>query len=245
MLSVVKRNSLWLAAVIRVPTRGVVALRYALTNDAEAENAVVSEQVKANISLCEPSQKHLSFTFALILLSAKVAIADGAVSKAEYLAFRDSFPLTGGMCGKIRELFMLACQNQMPVSNSTQQIKNLFPQQKELVISIMERLFSIAIADNLLNTSEAKLLAKIAQLLELSPSEYSMIYDKYSRPLPPHVILGVKKRSPRTAIKQRYRTLMGRYHPDKFASQSISPEVQMLLTLKTVEISAAYKQMSS
>lgn len=245
MLSVVKNKSEWLTVVARFPARSVVALRYALTVVDSKQNIDIAEDIKKNLRICEPSQKHLSFTFALISLSAKVAIADGAVSKAEYLAFRDSFPLTGGICSKIRELFVLACNNNTSILSSVSQIKSHFPKQKELFISIIERLFQIAVSDNPLNANEAKLLAKIAQLLDLTPAEYSAIYDKYSRPLPPHIVLGIKKRSPRMVIKKRYHMLMSRYHPDKFSSQKISPEVKMILTLKTTEISQAYKKLSS
>ena len=37
---------------------------------------------------------------------------------------------------------------------------------------------------------------------------------------------------------------MQRYHPDRFGGQQISPELDMLLQLKTSEINAAYSQLS-
>ena|GEM_PF-2444420 len=203
-----------------------------------------SATVSENINLHTPSQKDLSFTFAVISLSAQVARADGVVSKAEYLAFRDAFPLTGGICGKIRQLFALSCQSKIPFSQHIAEIKAIFPQQKELFMSLVERLFRIAAADKPLVTGEAILLAKIARGFELTPSEYSALHDKYSRLPTPQLVLGVKKRSPRAIIKQRYYALMQRYHPDRFAGSQISPEVQLLLTLKTAEISEAYRRLT-
>ena len=43
---------------------------------------------------------------------------------------------------------------------------------------------------------------------------------------------------------ERYRELMRRYHPDRFAHQSVSPEVALLLQLKSSEINQAYRWLS-
>jgi len=192
----------------------------------------------------QDSFKHVSFTFALISLSAAVAKADGGVSREEYLAFRDCFPLSGGICGKIRQLFLLACRSKIPVSVYTTQIKQLFPQQKELFISLVDRLFRIATADSKLSGEESRVIAKIAHLLDLTPAEYSGIYDRYSRPKTPYLVLGVERKSPLAVIKNRYRTLMKRYHPDHYGGNTISPEVKMILTLKSTEINQAYRILS-
>jgi len=233
----------WIRDCFKLPRRGATAFRYMLSsNDANTE--IPSGGIVANATVKEDSQKHISFTFAAISLSALVARADGTVTKEEYLAFRDCFPLTGGMCGKIRQLFLLACQSQEPFSSHVQQIKSLFPQQIELYISLVERLFRIATADKALTREEERLIAKIARLLGLNASEYSILHDRYSRPLPPHIVLGVKKRSPRAIIKKHYHILLNRYHPDRYATSAVSPEVQMLLTLKTSEISQAYRALT-
>ncbi len=229
----------WITGISRLPSRGISFLRYMFTDSEYVESSPNVENITQ-----ESSFKHISFTFSAISLSALVARADGAVSQAEYLAFRDSFPLTGGMCGKIRQLFLLACQNSTPLTTHIQQIKSLFPNQKELFISLIDRLFCIAIADKPLSREEERLLAKIAHSLDLSPSEYSLLYDKYSRPLAAHVVLGVEKRSPKDIIKKRYHALMNRYHPDRFSATAVSSEVEMLLTLKTTEINQAYRKLS-
>ena len=238
-----KKNFDWLAATTHLPTRGIIALRYMLSGKKNNDMAAVSKEITDNIVPEKNSFRNMSFTFAAISLSAMVARADGRVSREEYLAFRDSFPLTGGMCGKIRQLFLLACQSQTPLSSHILQIKILFPQQIELYTSLLDRLFRIATADKPLVKEEERLLAKIAHSLGLSPNEYSALHDRYSRPLAAHAVLGIEKRSQKNLIKQKYHTLMNRYHPDRYASAQTSPEVQMLLTLKSAEISHAYRKL--
>lgn len=238
-----KRGFDWLTVAVNIPKRGAVALRYGIFQKDEPISNIAPE-IAQTISSEDNSFKNMSFTFAAISLSAMVAQVDGEVSQAEYLAFRDSFPLTGGMCGKIRQLFVLACNSQIPVSLHISQIKVMFPDQVELYTSLVDRLFRIAIADKPLTREEEKLLARIAHSLGITPAEYSALYDRYSRPLTPHTILGVERRSHKDAIKQRYHALMNRYHPDRYASIPTSPEVQMLLTLKSAEISQAYRSLT-
>lgn len=239
----VKRGFDWIAVAANIPKRGAVALRYVVFHKRE-QISNIAPAIAESISGEDNSFKNMSFTFAAISLSAMVAQIDGEVSQEEYLAFRDSFPLTGGMCGKIRQLFDLACQSQIPASLHISQIKVMFPDQVELYTSLVDRLFRIAIADKPLTREEEKLLAKIAHSLDITPAEYSALYDRYSRPLAPHTILGLEKRSHKDTIKQRYHTLMNRYHPDRYASIPTSPEVQMLLTLKSAEITQAYRSLT-
>lgn len=246
LLQTIRKKSYWLVEGAKFPARGIYrgfsAIRYSFLPFAE-EAFPDTEAFEVNDNYL-PSEKQVSFTFAVISLSAHVAKVDGAVNQAEYLAFRDSFPLTGGVCGKIRELFSLACKNHTPTSQNILQINTLFPKQNELFIALVDRLFRIAIADKPLVKEEEILLAKIARNLGLSPAEYSELHEKYSRPPAPHEVLGVKRRSKREIIKQRYYTLMKRYHPDRFATDTVSPEVNMILTLKTKEISDAYRDMT-
>ena len=229
----------WFAAALRLPERAAALLRYVFSETNIVEPSGFTEK-NTNILPQEAALKHISFTFAAISLSALVARADGTVSRDEYLAFRDSFPLSGGLCGKIRQLFLLACQSKTPYTHHIQQIKNLFPNKKELFLSLADRLFRIAVADKPLTRAEERLLAKISHALDISPSEYSALHDRYSRPLAPHIVLGVAKRSPREIIKKRYHALMNRYHPDRYSTVPISPEVKMLLTLKSAEVNNAY-----
>ena len=84
--------------------------------------------------------------------------------------------------------------------------------------ALLDRLFHIAVADAPLSREEQRLLAQISHMLELTPAEYSRLHDIYTHPIPPHHVLGVKKHSPRDAIKKRYHALMRRYHPDRFAA---------------------------
>ena len=54
-------------------------------------------------------------------------------------------------------------------------------------------------------------------------------------------MLGVSRRAPAGTRKKRYRELIQRYHPDRYAGDEQSPEVELMLKLKTSEINNAYR----
>jgi len=184
--------------------------------------------------------RQISFTFAVIALSARIACLDGELTQEKYVAFRESFPLKGGMCGKIRSLFALACDNPIPYHHYVTQIKLAFPARQDLFVSLMERLFRIAAAGGQVSSEAAYMLYDVAQRLSVSAADFNKIRHAHS----PHEVLGLEKRaSPRT-LKERYRELMRRYHPDRFSRDELSPEVALLLQLKTSEINEAYRRLS-
>ncbi len=188
--------------------------------------------------------KNLSFTFAVIALSARVACAGGTVTTEKYLAFRELFPLRGGMCGKLRALFTLACQNTAPIEHYANQVKHTFPGQNALFVSLVGRLFCIASAGESISPQTERMLARIAHILELSPAQYAELRYLYVDSPDPHAVLGTTRRTPASGIKKRYRELMRNWHPDRFASEDLSPEIAMLLKLKASEINDAYRHLA-
>ena len=139
--------------------------------------------------------------------------------------------------------FALACENQTPFEHYVTQIKYTFPRQMALFRSLVERLFRIAAADGAISREEERVLARIAHLLGISAADYTDIRDRYVSPKA-HQVLGLEKRASGQRLKKHYYALMREYHPDRFANENVSPEVDMLLKLKVSEINQAYRALS-
>ena len=189
--------------------------------------------------------KHLSFTFALVAISARIACADGPLTREKYVAFRESFPLKGGICSRLRSLFTSACADQTPIEHYITQIKYAYPKHPELHFSILDHLFRTATADGALSRDAERLLATIAHGLDVAPVTYSRIHARYTQLPQAHSILGVKANAKPHLLKKRYYALMRDYHPDRFGGDALSPELQTLLELKSSQISSAYKSLRS
>jgi len=227
-----------------VPTRALAGAWYRLMGWRAEPVAQLPEGFIERITPQDHAFKNLSFTFAVIALSARVACADGQLTREKYIAFRDAFPLVGGLCGKLRKLFTMACENKAPLEYYITQIKYTFPRQMDLFYSLLDRLFRIAASDGTLSRKEDRMLAKISHLLDLSAAQYTELRERYSQPPKPHQVLGVEKKIKSAPLKKHYHILMREYHPDRYAGQILSPEVDMLLRLKVSEINQAYKALS-
>ncbi|MDE3015564.1 MAG: molecular chaperone DjiA [Pseudomonadota bacterium] len=202
------------------------------------------ESAKRGALDAENDFKHLSFTFAVIALSAQLARLDGEITKAKYLAFRQSFPLSGQMCGKLRSLFALACGDATPHTHYIRQIRYIFPRQPALFTALIDRLFSIAGADGAVSPASERWLARASHRLGLNGAEYAAIRARHEGRPQAHQVLGVKRRASPAMLKKRYRELMRAWHPDRFAGSEVSPEVALLLKLKASEINEAYRVLS-
>jgi DnaJ like chaperone protein len=225
------------------PVFWLAGVRYRLSHPFRRRHSAPRQLLK-KLPQQEAHSKQMSFTFAAIALSARVACAGGTLTPRKYLRFRESFPLQDGVCEKIRSLFILACHNPSPLSTSIAQVKYAFPGKPSLLVSLMDRLFGIAVADGEISAAAERMLADIAHGLDISARDYNRLLSQHLKPRRPHYVLGIDKRSNRDALKSRYRDLMRRYHPDRFAGQPLSQEMELLLQLKTAEINDAYNALS-
>lgn len=217
----------------------LAGLRYRIARVCRPAFRLPPEELLKNLSLHDPNARQISFTFAVIALSARVACAD-TLTPRKYALFRESFPLQDDMCSKIRSLFVLACNADTPLDHYIAQVRYAFPGQKALLEALLDRLFRIAAAEGELSGASEQVLAAIAHGLDMDATTYNRTLARHLKPNQPYQILGLKKRAARDEVKSRYRELMRHYHPDRHAGQHLSQELELLLQLKSSEINAAY-----
>ncbi len=227
-----------------LPKRLFAGIRYRLYGWTSPAVQHLSDEAATRAAPTDLPFKELSFTYAVIALSARVACEGGGLTRGKYAAFRAAFPLSGGICGKLRSLFILACENPVPTEHYATQVKFAFPGQSALFMSLLDRLFSIASADGDVSPATERTLAKIAHVLGITAGDYTRLRDHYCLKADPRRILGVGRKTSARALKKRYHDLMRRYHPDRFTAETITPEIAMVLKLRTSEINHAYNALS-
>ena len=227
------------------PKRLLAGLRYRLKRMRRLPLPQAPQQLLHSLAQNDARQdaraRHMSFTFAVIALCARVACAGGQLTARKYVLFRESFPLEDDMCSKIRSLFILACHNDTPLAYYVSQIRHAFPGKQDLLIAMLDRLFRIAAADGEISIPAEELLAEIAHGLDINGASYTRLLGKHLRPGKPYHVLGLEKNAQKDMIKSRYRDLMRKYHPDRYAASTMSPELSLLLQLKSSEINSAYR----
>lgn len=185
----------------------------------------------------------VTFTIAIIALSAKMARADGVVTQAEFDVFRRVFGVPPQEDANVRRVFNLARQDIAGFEHYAAQIARLFRGNPAVLEDVLDGLFEIAKADGVLHPGEAAFLERVADIFGFAPNEYRRIRASHFAPelTDPYVILGVSYAASEDEIKQTYRRLMRENHPDRLMARGVPAEFLKLANDKVAAINAAYE----
>src|SRR6059036_1243617 len=99
-------------------------------------------------------EKSIAFTIGMIALGAKMAKADGVVTKAEVEAFRQVFHIPERDLAGVARVFNLAKQDVAGYDSYARQIARLFKPGSPILEDVLDGLFHIAKADNSVHPAE-------------------------------------------------------------------------------------------
>ena len=114
-------------------------------------------------------------------------------------------------------------------------------------------LIQLAFADGEVSKSEERILARIAEAMEIDPALYHRIFDTFEKLHfevrenkkdtleNAYKILGVSSSDDMKTIKKAYRELVKKYHPDIIKAQGKDENYLKEATRKTQEINEAYE----
>jgi DnaJ like chaperone protein len=185
----------------------------------------------------------VTFTIAVIALSAKMARADGMVSEAELEAFGHVFRVPAQDEAHVRRIFNLARQDVAGYEAYAKQIARLFVGNPAILEDVLDGLFEIAKADGVLHPAEAVFLERVAEIFGFAPNEFRRIRASHFAPdlSDPYVILGVSYVADESEIKHTYRRLVRENHPDSLIARGVPQEFEKLANDKLAAINAAYE----
>jgi DnaJ like chaperone protein len=185
---------------------------------------------------------------ALISLAAKVAKADGRVSRQEVRSF-DLFLKTNlGMSAADRRIaariFNEARDSRVPASAFARQIRSLLGHQPDRLRDLVCLLLKVAHADGKLSREEDRLIRSIAVDLGLGSRDMEECLALFRRGDldAAYALLGVEPSASDAEIKRAYRRLAKEYHPDVAAQKGLSDEFQDFAREKMRAVNEAYDQ---
>ena len=126
------------------------------TRISDALAALTSGESLATVfeTLRAPPERSVAFTIAVIALAAKMAKADGQVSRAEVAAFREVFHIAPEDEPGAARVFNLARQDVAGFEDYAARIAAMFRGDKTVLCDLMEGLFHIALADGTYHPKE-------------------------------------------------------------------------------------------
>jgi DnaJ like chaperone protein len=198
--------------------------------------------VAGHFLLDHESDPGVTFTIAVIALSAKMAKADGIVTEAEREAFGRVFRVPPQEAANVRRIFDLARQDVAGYESYAGQIARLFVGNPALLEDVLDGLFEIAKADGVLHPAESTFLERVSEIFGFAPNEFRRIRASHFAPelTDPYVILGVSYVASENEIKQTYRRLVRENHPDSLMARGVPPEFIKLANDKLAAINNAY-----
>ncbi len=185
----------------------------------------------------------VTFTIAMIALGAKMAKADGVVTRDEEEAFQRIFRVPPNEEANVQRIFNLARQDVAGYEIYAAQIARAFRGNPAVLEDILDGLFEIAKADNVLHPGELAFLEKVAEIFGFAPNEFRRIRaSHFPDASDPYVILGVAHNAGDDEIKRTYRMLVRENHPDRLIARGVPEEFIRLGTDKLAAINAAYEK---
>lgn len=184
----------------------------------------------------------IAFTIGVIALAAKLAKADGTVSRDEVDVFKRVFPVPREEEANVGQLFNLAKADVAGFDDYARQLASLFRGRPAVLEDLLDSLFLIAKADDNLHPGELEFLKHVADIFGFSRMQFERIRASHFGPdrEDPFVILGVTRAASDADVKRAYLTLMKENHPDSLVARGVPAEFVRLANEKVSAINGAY-----
>ncbi len=185
--------------------------------------------------------KQIGFTIGVIVLSAKMAKADGKVTVDEINAFKGKINVPENEIKNVAKLWDQAKKSTHGFEVYAKQISDLFEKNSSVLEELLILLIIIAQADGKITIPEIEYLRKVGDIFGFSNEDFKRIYSLQSGTYSdPYQILGVSQNAPIEEIKQKWKQLAINHHPDRLISQGIPKDLIQKNTSRLKEINNAW-----
>ncbi|MEM1036077.1 MAG: molecular chaperone DjiA [Pseudomonadota bacterium] len=207
---------------------------------------VVDEPVPADID-CAPDPNDVGFTAAVIGLGAKMAKADGRVSDEEIMVFSRVFQTDPKDAASVRRVFNLAQQTVKGYESYARKIGRKYAARPCLLEGVLDGLFMIATADNIVTVEELEYLETVSAAFGFSEATFRRIKASHMGPErdDPYHVLGVAHDADFDLIRRAYRKLMADNHPDRVIQNGAPREFETAAHDKAAAITGAFAKIKA
>ncbi len=186
----------------------------------------------------------VAFAIAVIALGAKMAKADGLVTKDEVVAFREVFLIPPEEETNAARVFNLARQDVAGYDIYARRIKAMYGDDDRPLCDLLEGLFHIAMADGVYHPKEDDFLHEVAQVFGFDERRFRGIRGQFvaEADRDPYDVLGVDPTAPMDDVRAAWRKLVRETHPDQMLARGVPEEAVKLAERRMVAINRAWEE---
>jgi DnaJ like chaperone protein len=198
-------------------------------------------------NLRSPPERSVAFAIAVIALGAKMAKADGQVTRDEVAAFREVFTIPKGEEKNAGRLFNLARTDVAGFEDYAHKIKTMYGDDRTAPFcDLMEGLFHIALADGYYHPDEDAFLNRVAQIFGLPDVQFKRLRAQFvpDADRDPYDVLGVSPNTPMADMRKAWRQLVRDTHPDRMMARGVPQEAVKMAEKRMVAINRAWDEIN-
>jgi DnaJ like chaperone protein len=200
-----------------------------------------------------PPERTVAFTIAVIALSAKMAKADGLVTRDEVTAFRRVFHIPPEDEPAAARVFNMAREDVAGFEHYASRIARMFKVEGKpcgadsVLCDLMEGLFHIATADGDYHPAEDAFLSRVAEIFGMEDTAFRRLRTRYVPDLAPdpYAVLGVHPDAPLDEIRDSYRAEVRQMHPDQMMARGVPQEAVQMAEQRMQAINRAWEEIQS
>src|SRR6056297_475411 len=200
-----------------------------------------------------PPERSVAFTIAVIALSAKMAKADGLVTRDEVTAFRDIFHIPPADEPAAARVFNMAREDVAGFETYAERIARMFRSDTQacgidsVLCDLMEGLFHIATADGEYHPAEDEFLARVAEIFGFEDSAFRRLRSRYvpDADPDPFAVLGVSPDAPMDEVRATWRAEVRASHPDQMMARGLPQEAIKMAEKRLIAVNRAWEEISA
>lgn len=193
-----------------------------------------------------PPERSVAFAIAVIALGAKMAKADGQVTRDEVTAFREVFQIARDDEAGAAKVFNMARTDVAGYQDYARKIRAMFAEDSATLCDLMEGLFHIAMADGFYHPGENEFLEEVSRIFGQTDQQFKALRARFvpDAPKDPYTVLGVPSDMPMTEIRKVWRKLVRETHPDAMMARGVPEEAVRLAEKKMIDINRAWDEIN-
>ncbi len=191
-----------------------------------------------------PPERSAAFAIAVIALGAKMAKADGQVTRDEVSAFREVFTIPRGEEKNAARVFNLARTDVAGFDQYARKVAALFGRDDPALCDLMEGLFHIAMADGAYHPAEDEFLSQVATIFGIDERRFRSLRARFvPDAVPdPYTVLGVDPDAPTSEVRAAWRAEVRSTHPDQLIARGVPEEAIKLAEKHLIAVNRAWEE---